>query len=68
MKGAGIQPTATTARPYGNGGTADLAVYRPSTGVFFVLKTGGGAINTRVGAGGDVPVVQRPAYQQVAPL
>ena len=42
-------------------------MYRPSTGVFFVLESGGGAINTALGAGGDVPVVQRPAYRRLSP-
>jgi len=44
---------------YGNAGRDEEAVYRPSTGQFFIVQPGGGSIRTVVlttGGPGDVPV------------
>ena len=44
------------AGDYDGDNTTDVAVFRPSTGSWFILKSGGGATITTFGQNGDVPV------------
>jgi hypothetical protein len=41
---------------YDGDGKADQAVYRPSSGVWFVQESSGGATSIGWGIGGDIPV------------
>jgi hypothetical protein len=53
------EPRATAHHPadYDGDGTADLSIYRPSTGQWFVLNSGSSTVNiTKFGLDGDVPV------------
>lgn len=53
------EPRSTTSHPsdYDGDGTTDFSIYRPSTGTWFVLRSGTNTVDVNVfGANGDIPV------------